>query len=271
MAPRPDRRLAHQRELTSAGSIGSVAQDPPIPGLEHRPSDSPYVERVYRVEPGAPAPARMVSVANSNWELIAWTAEGVTSVSVRGPETRPTVVPMGGGMDGAIGMIFSHGAHLRHLPVGALVDTSVDSPHATDRTFVLEGAEWEIPAYGNAETFAERLVRAGLLVRDPLVADVLAGDTPLLVTPRSVQRRVAAATGLTQGAIRQIERARQAAMLLQAGTPASEVVHLVGYHDQPHLARSMARFVGRKATQLQKPDPDEMLSLLYKTGAQVRP
>ncbi|GAA1680180.1 helix-turn-helix domain-containing protein [Glycomyces endophyticus] len=252
-----------------------MAHDLPedLPGLEHRPSDSPYVERVYRVEPGdgAAAPERMVSVANSNWELIAWTSEGVTNVSVRGPETRPTVVPMGGPMDGAFGVIFRHGAHLRSLPVAGLVDTAVRSPHATSRTFVLDGAEWEIPAYGNAETFVDRLVRAGLLVRDPLVADVLAGDTPLLVTPRSVQRRVAAATGLTQGTIRQIERARQAAMLLRRGEAAADVVHLVGYHDQPHLARSMARFVGRRATELQRPAPDEMLSLLYKTDAEVRP
>jgi methylphosphotriester-DNA--protein-cysteine methyltransferase len=92
----------------------------------------------------------------------------------------------------------------------------------------------------------------------------------LLVTPRSVQRRVAAATGLTQGTIRQIERARQAAMLLQRGEAAADVVHRVGYHDQPHLARSLSRFIGRKATELQRPTGAEVLSLLYKTDAQVR-
>ncbi|MCD0442403.1 AraC family transcriptional regulator [Glycomyces sp. A-F 0318] len=244
-----------------------------VPGLEQRPSDSPYVERVYQVAPdgGAAVPERMVSVANSNWELIAWSAEGVTGVSVRGPETRPTEVPLGGRMDGAIGVIFRHGAFLRPLPVPGLVDGSVASPHTTARTFVLEGDEWEIPGYANAEVFVDRLVRAGLLVRDPLVADVLAGDAPLLVTPRSVQRRVAAATGLTQGTIRQIERARRAAMLLQQGEAAADVVHRVGYHDQPHLARSLNRFVGRKATRLQRPADDEVLSLLYKTDAEVRP
>ncbi|WP_218125517.1 helix-turn-helix domain-containing protein [Glycomyces harbinensis] len=246
-----------------------------VPGLDHRPSDSPYVERVYQASEegsyGAAAPRRMVSVANSNWELVAWTSEGVTHVSVRGPETRPTVVPLGGKPSGALGVIFGHGAYLRGLPVPDLVDTSVASPRTTARTFVLQGDEWEIPGFENAETFVDRLVRAGLLVRDPLVADVLAGDAPMLVTPRSVQRRVAAATGLTQGTIRQIERARQAAMLLRRGEAAADVVHLVGYHDQPHLARSLARFVGRRATQLQRPTDEEMLSLLYKTDAEVRP
>ncbi|MFD9740518.1 helix-turn-helix domain-containing protein [Umezawaea sp. NPDC059074] len=246
-----------------------------MPGLEYRVSDSPYVEGVYRVGPsgvrGGFAPERMVSVVNSNWELLVWASNGVTTVSVRGPETRPTVVPLGGGLDSTFGVIFRHGAFLRNLPVGGLVDGSVSSPHTTPRSFVLQGDEWEIPTYENAETFVERLVGAGLLVRDPLVTDVVAGERPLLVTPRSVQRRVAAATGLTQGTIRQIERVRQAAMLLRQGVAATEVVHLVGYHDQPHLARSLTRFVGRTATQLRTPTTDEMMSLLYKTEVEVRP
>jgi hypothetical protein len=246
-----------------------------IAGLEYRLSDSPYVEGVYRVAPngghGGFAPERMVSVVNSNWELLVWASDGVTTVSVRGPETRPTVVPLGGGLGSTFGVIFRHGAFLRNLPVGGLVDGSVSSPYTTPRSFVLQGSEWEIPTYENAETFVERLVRAGLLVRDPLVTDVVAGERPVLVTPRSVQRRVAAATGLTQGMIRQIERARQATMLLRHGVAATEVVHLVGYHDQPHLARSLTRFVGRTATQLRRPTTGEMVSLLYKTEVEVRP
>ncbi|MFE3171510.1 helix-turn-helix domain-containing protein [Amycolatopsis sp. NPDC059090] len=246
-----------------------------IPGLEYRVSDSPYVEGVYRVGPdggqGGFVPERMVSVVNSNWELLVWASAGVTAVSVRGPETRPTVVPLGGGLGSAFGVIFRHGAFLRNLPVGGLVDGTVSSPYTTPRSFVLQNTEWEIPTYENAETFVDRLVRAGLLARDPLVTDVLAGERPVLVTPRSVQRRVAAATGLTQGMIRQIERARRATMLLRQGVAATDVVHLVGYHDQPHLARSLTRFVGRTATQLRRPDPGEMVSLLYKTDAEVAP
>nr|WP_199044606.1 helix-turn-helix domain-containing protein [Glycomyces salinus] len=251
-----------------------MAHDRPdgMAGLEDRPSDSPYVERVYQVAGSdTPLPARMVSVANSNWELIVWKSGGVTNVSVRGPETRPTVVPLGEDTGEAFGVVFRHGAFIKGLPVGRLVDASVDSPHSTERTFVLRGEEWEVPDYGNAETFVDRLVRAGLLVRDPLVTDVVAGDSPMLVTPRSAQRRVAAATGLTRGTIRQIERARRAAMLLREGRAPAEVVHEVGYHDQPHLSRSLTRFIGRRATELRRPVGEEVLSLLYKTDADVRP
>ncbi|MFF4121814.1 helix-turn-helix domain-containing protein [Streptomyces sp. NPDC001714] len=87
------------------------------------------------------------------------------------------------------------------------------------------------------------------------------------VSERTLQRRFLAATGLTRGAIRQIHRAREAAVLIQEGASAQDVVHRLGYFDQPHLARSLTRYIGRSATQLSSPDRTEPLSLLYKTSA----
>ncbi|MEW1842477.1 helix-turn-helix domain-containing protein [Nonomuraea angiospora] len=231
---------------------------------EDRTSDSPYIERVYR-SAGVTTAKRMHSVANSNWELVVWEYRGRAHVAIRGPETRPTTVDMSPA-GSAFGIIFAHGAAMPHLPVQGLVDSAVLSPHVTPDTFVLQGEEWELPGFDNAEVFVNRLVRAGVLVRDPLVTDVVAGDDAPRLSARSVQRRVVAATGLTQGAIRQIERAREAAMLLGEGVAPLDVVHRLGYYDQPHLARSLTRFMGRTATELQHPDPDEPLSLLYKSG-----
>lgn len=87
------------------------------------------------------------------------------------------------------------------------------------------------------------------MVGDQLVADVLRGHRPD-VSGRTVERRFRAATGLTRGAIRQIERARTAAALLAAGDPAAEVVTGLGYFDEPHLARALRCYVGRTAGQL---------------------
>lgn len=238
-----------------------------------RPSDSPYIERVWRGGEAQDA-THLHSIANSNWELVVWELRGKTHVSVRGPETRPTVVALGPNANAefqSFGIIFSHGASMPHLPVPSLVDKELPCPHTTTRTFVLRGDRWELPNFDNAETFVERLVRSGLLIRDPLVSDVLAGDTVPLVTPRSVQRRVVATTGLTQTTIRQIERARRAAIMLHGGASALDVVHRVGYYDQPHMARSLKRFLGRTTTQLQHLDPCRPLSLLYKTDAEVQP
>jgi hypothetical protein len=237
---------------------------------EDRPSDSPYVHRVWRSR--ASGVAGMTSIATSNWELVFWEHRGRTHAAVRGPETTASsvVVP---DMSRSFGITFAHGASMPHLPPARLVDTAVESPHATATSFVLGGAEWLVPGYDSAEQFVTRLVRAGILVRDPLVDDVVAGDGmsavgTSAVGTRSVQRRVAAATGLTQGGIRQIERARRAAILLADGVEPRDVVNRLDYYDQPHLARSLQRFIGRTATELRRPGgAGQPLSLLYKTRA----
>ncbi|MFL1380744.1 hypothetical protein [Nocardiopsis protaetiae] len=224
---------------------------------EHRASDSPHVACVWRGR--ASGFETMTSVATSTWELVFWEDRGVMHASVRGPETAASAVELAGDSE-SLGITFAHGTVMPHLP--RLVDSAAESPHVTDRTFVLGGREWPIPDFDDAEALVARLVREGVISRDPLVDEVVWGGIAR-VGARSVQRRVAAATGLTQGAIRRIERAREAALLLGGGLAPLEVVHRLGYYDQPHLARSLQRFIGRTATRLQQ-GPGTM-SLLYKT------
>jgi AraC-like DNA-binding protein len=50
---------------------------------------------------------------------------------------------------------------------------------------------------------------------------------------------------MTRGQIRQIDRARRACGLLQAGNSIADVVELVGYSDQPHMTRSLKLLAGR--------------------------
>jgi AraC-like DNA-binding protein len=50
--------------------------------------------------------------------------------------------------------------------------------------------------------------------------------------------------------LRQIERARKAVELLQRGTPIPIVVHEAGYSDQPHLTKSLRRFIGQTPGQV---------------------
>jgi AraC-like DNA-binding protein len=234
--------------------------------VESRASDSPYIERVWRSR--SFEVDRMTSLATAHAELVAWEERGRVSVAVRGPETRASQAPVP--EDAAFfGITFSLGTCLPHLPVGRLVDGAVEIPDVTGGvtggSFRLKGSSWRLPGYDDAEAFVRRLVREDILARDPIVAEVLRGGSPGL-SERTLQRRFVAATGLTRGVIRQIERARQAVLLLQEGVAAGEVVHRLGYFDQPHLARSLNRFAGRTATRLSGPeDPGEPLSLLYKT------
>lgn len=203
----------------------------------------------------------MTSVANSTWELVVWNEGEQLLSAVRGPETRASTAPVPQDSRSA-GILFAHGVHMPHLPVAALVDGQTPPRPVTEGMLDLAGAAWPAPAYGAAEDFVQHLVDAGVLVRDPVVAEVLEGGSPA-VSARTVQRRVAATTGLSLGLIRQIARAREAALRLGGGVPIPEVVHGLGFYDQPHLSRSLMRFIGRTATQLAQGRQAQPLSMLY--------
>jgi hypothetical protein len=190
----------------------------------------------------------MTSVATARWGLVFWQREGTPYAAITGPETRTGTAPVPEGAT-FVGIEFALGTSLRAVPTPALVDGGTALPRATGRSFWLDGARWESPGPDDAEALVERLVRAEALVRDPLVTEMRRGRVPA-VSGRTVERRFRAATGLTQGAVRQIERARGASAVLAAGSPVADVVAELGYVDEPHLARALRRFVGRTARQL---------------------
>ena len=229
--------------------------------VESRPSDSPYIERVWRSR--SSAVNRMTSIAAAHWDLVFWQHRGQVSVAVQGAESKASPAPVPEDAT-FFGIVFSLGTSLSHLPVSQLVDGSAEIPGVTRRSFWLNGFAWRLPDYDNAESFVREMVRQGVLVCDPVVIAELRGASAA-VSERTVQRRFVSATGLTRGAIRQIGRARQAAVLIQEGLPVHEVIYRLGYFDQPHLARSLTRYIGRTVTQLRDQDPSEPLSLLYKT------
>ena len=150
---------------------------------------------------------------------------------------------------GFFGIQFSIGTFMPGLPPGLLVDRTVTLPTATSRSFWLDGSAWELPDPDTADVFVDRLMRAGLLVHDPIVAEALHGDVEGFST-RSLERRVAWATGLSRGVMGRIRRAERAVELLSRGVPASEVARRTGYADQPHLTRSLRRFVGQTPSQI---------------------
>ena len=214
--------------------------------FETRASDSPWVDAVWTCT--SERVTEMTSVATVSWGLVFWERDGGAWAAVTGPETRSGTAPVPEGAT-FVGIEFALGTSLRILPTPALVDGGAELPDATRRSFRLDGARWETPGPDDAEALVDRLVRAGAVIRDPLVTDLRRGHGPA-VTPRTVERRFRAATGLTRGAVRQIERARRASALLAAGAQAAEVVAGLAYFDEPHLAHALRRYVGRTARQL---------------------
>ncbi|MDG4808750.1 AraC family transcriptional regulator [Micromonospora sp. WMMD1120] len=216
--------------------------------FEVRQSDSDWVDTVWTCT--SERVTEMTSVAGVRWGLVFWEQAGRAYAGVTGPETRTRAAPVPEGAT-FTGIEFAVGTSLRAVPTPALVDGGIVLPDTGRRTFRLDGARWETPGPDDVEALVERLVRAGTVVHDPLVREVLRGHRPP-VSGRSVERRFRAATGLTQGGVRQIERARTAAVLLAAGEPAVDVVAKLDYFDEPHLARALRTYVGRTAGQLRE-------------------
>jgi hypothetical protein len=214
--------------------------------FERRSSRSPMIEQTWqtRSEPGE----SFISVAVSHWEMVVTRQRGTARLTVRGPETKASTSPIPADAE-FFGIQFSLGTFMPGLPPGPLVDGGLTLPRATSTSFWLDGTSWELPGPDNADVFVGRLVRAGLLVHDPVVPAAVRGDVAGL-SRRSVERRVSRATGLTLGAIGQIRRAERAVELLSLGVSPVDVAGQAEYADQPHLTRSLRRFAGRTPSQV---------------------
>jgi hypothetical protein len=235
--------------------------------IERRPSCSPFIQETWqtRSEPEE----SFISVAATHWEMVVTRQGAAARLTVRGPETKATTVPIPPDAE-FFGIQFTLGTYMPGLQPRQLVDGMSTLPQLTNTSFWLDGSAWDLPQPDTAEVFAERLVQAGLLVHDPVAAGALQGDVRGLST-RSVQRRVSRATGLTRDTIRQIHRAEWAVDLLASGMPAAEVARRTGYADQSHLTRSLKRFVGQTPSQVVTSTVGEPeLSLSFKTAAPAR-
>jgi AraC-like DNA-binding protein len=230
---------------------------------EERPSDSPFVERIWRSH--SEQAGNFISMADSHWGMVVTKHGGRTILTVRGPETRATPAYCPANAE-FFGIQFKAGTLMPHLPAKTLMDRQdLTLPEAAGQCFWLYGAVWQCPTYYNAETFVDWLVRDGLLMYDPVVSAALQAQPVLEMSLRSVQRRFLQATGLTHGTVYQIKRARYAAILLKQGLSILDTVDQAGYFDQPHLTRSLKRWVGQTPAQITSKSRVESLSFLYKT------
>jgi AraC-like DNA-binding protein len=230
--------------------------------IEDRLSDSPFVERIWRAQ--IEHTGSFSSIAMSGWEMVVSRYQDRTYMTVRGPETRATLLPVTIVGTEFLGIRFKVGTVMPHLPASSLVDEDVNLPDASSKSFWLNGSAWQFPNYENADTFLNRLVRKGLLARNPVIETALQGQLKDL-SRRTARRHFLRTTGLSQSTIRQIERARYATVLLQEGMSILDVVYEAGYYDQPQLTRSLKYYIGQTPTQIMQKNGPEQLSFLYKT------
>jgi AraC-like DNA-binding protein len=228
---------------------------------EERLSDSPYIAALYRMV--VTEPITFTSTAETHSELVITRYQGETTVTMRGPETMPTPADAPPDFE-VFSIVFNHGTFLPDLPPGYLMNRNdIHLPAAGhSNKFWFQGAAWEIPTFENAETFIQRFIRAGHLVQD-FVVEAALQNQPLELPDRTVRRHFLRATGLTQGHLRQIQRARYAHMLLMQGHSILDTVFQAGYFDQPHLTRALRQFIGQTPAQIEI--SSEPVSVLYNT------
>ena len=215
--------------------------------FDSRPADSSFVEMVWRTH--SERAGTFTSVAVSNWEMVITTFGGKTMITARGPETKASQADFPADAE-FFGITFNLGTFMPHLPLKTLLDRQdATLPEASSKSFWLHGSAWELPTFENADVFVGKLIRQGILVRDPVVEAAIQGHTPDL-SIRSIQYRFLQATGLTHKTIQQIERARSAVSLLEQGIPILDTALELGYFDQAHLTNSLKRFIGRTPTQI---------------------
>ncbi len=214
--------------------------------FDERPSDSPFVDTIWRGR--TETAGYRIAPAGSCWVMLVERQDNQTRLSVVGPMTKALPMPYAGGVE-FFAIKFKPGTFIPYLPASTLLNMVVTLPKAASKSFWLNGSAWQFPDYDNAETFVDRLVREGMLVRDQVV-DAMLQDQPLTVSSRSVQRRFLQATGLTHSSIRQIARARRAMTLLQQGASILDAVYEAGYADQPHMTKSLKHFIGQTPAQI---------------------
>jgi AraC-like DNA-binding protein len=207
---------------------------------EQRLGESPYLEWVahgYTIADGCE-----MRPAEYNWHLIFTRQAGVLRVLVVGPleEARPLSYV---GDAESLWLCFKVGTFMPHLPASAILNGEITLPEGSRDNFWLKDELWEIPNFENADTFVERLARAGALAYDPLV-DAALRDEVAEASERTLRYRFRHSTGLRQNHIRQIQRANRALELLHQGNSIVETAHELGYADQPHLTRSLKRLLG---------------------------
>jgi Helix-turn-helix domain len=213
----------------------------------------PLVQRVWSAS--CDAATHFTSAAKGS-SMIAFARTGDRlTVHLRGPETRATQLICPEGCE-FFGVELQLGAYLPLFPPCGLADMN-DAllPTRSGGRILLDNREWEMPTEQNVDVFVNRLVRAGLLIFDPLIDEIRHGKRPRAMSERTAQIRFRRAVGISRRKLVSIEQAQHAAKLLAAGRSIADVVTACGYYDQPQLARAMRWATGHTPGELRSGTP----------------
>lgn len=213
---------------------------------EEKPSDSALAQTIWRTQ--AVSDGCDIVTADSSWDMLIIRQDGKTRIAVSGPMTRATPISHQEGSEW-LGIRFKLGTCIPYFPAEKILNRTTFLPDANSQSFWLGSSAWEYPDFENVDTFLDRLVRRDVLIADPVIEDVLQGQTQEM-SLRAMQRRFLRITGLTQRSLYQIERAQHAMTLLKQGVSILDAVYEAGYADQPHMTKALKHLIGQTPAQI---------------------
>lgn len=217
------------------------------------------------------SPVTFSSVAKVRPGIAFRRVAGTTTVHLRGVETRAATLSSPKDAE-YFGAELRLGAYFPGFPPARLANLQdAVLPTLPDGRIRWGGREWEMPGPENLDVFMDRLERAGLLVFDPRIEDLLYDDAG---PERTAQSRFVKAVGLSRRTLRVIGRAHEAVRRLSAGVTIGDVVSDVGFYDQSHLNRTLRALIGHTPTELASgavPFLDLGPAVPYKTARRGRP
>ena len=182
------------------------------------------------------------------WDFAILTRDGHTSVLRTGLTTKAVTYEHQPG-DEILTISFRASTFMPLMPGEDMRNEGVILPEIGKDRFWLGTDVLEIPNFGNADVFAQKLLRADIVQSNDIVASVLDGR-PKAMSERTLQRHFLRTTGLTYKSFTQIERAQKAMALLQMGRPAADVAFALGFTDQAHMINSLRAIMGQTPRQI---------------------
>lgn len=182
---------------------------------------------------------------DGSWDLIFRVIPGQDPVVfLTGQGKEPVDVPY---VAGEYGVVISFAAHV-YVSEGAKAPLQF-LPVEQDR-FILNGVALPLPSFENAEDLTDRMLAAGRLRSDDVVAKAFTAN-PKAASKRSVQEHFKKVTGITQQDFQLIRRAQEAVRRLKAGDKPVTVAADLGYTDQPHMIKSIKKIMGHLPSNLE--------------------
>lgn len=212
----------------------------------HRTSAHPWIDVVWQTVCLTDGIYR--ATPDGSWDLIlSCSPDGTPTVFLTGQATEPVDVPYSAG---EYSVVISFAAHV-FLAAETEVRTgaTIRFLEVQDGSFLLDGVQLPLPSFSGAEDLVDKMVAAGLLKSDDVVAKAFS-ERPKAASKRSVQQHFRKTTGITQKDFQLIRRAQEAVRHLKAGQSAADVAAQLGYTDQSHMIKSIKKIMGHLPSNL---------------------